>query len=266
VIVRYLTLVAQSIDPAETDAAANAFYAVISRLVELSPGMYMKNGTAGARLVFTGLPLGGLNVVSVGPDLDEVDAFAKELSAMGVPWSIQLRGEPDPALLDLAARYGRTSSSTEPLLVCDAGPLSSLPTSVPPGATVREVPGSQHGVFAAALAGGFGMPRAVTNVFALPVLLDAPGMTAFVLDLDGEAVATGFNIMVGKWVGMFNGSVPPQHRSKGYYRALVTARLRHAVASGARYVVTQNSPMSRPLYESLGFRLAETWTYLGAEA
>jgi predicted acetyltransferase len=79
-------------------------------------------------------------------------------------------------------------------------------------------------------------------------------------------VATGFNIAAGDHVGMFNGSVPPQHRGNGFYRALVTARLRHAVASGARYAFAQNTPMSRPLYESLGFRLAETWTYLTSEA
>ncbi|MGH3297501.1 MAG: GNAT family N-acetyltransferase [Trebonia sp.] len=209
-----------------------------------------------------------LNVVWAGrePDLGEVDTFAEELSATGVPWSIQPRGDADPALLDLAARYGRTSSSTLPLLVWEVGSLPSLPTSVSHRATVREVPGAEHEVYAAALASGFDMPKEVADVFARPALLDAPDMTAFVLDLNGEAVATGFNILVGDQVGMYNGSVVPQHRRNGYYRALVTARLRHAVASGARYAFTQNSPMSRPLYESLGFRLAETWTSLTSES
>jgi GNAT superfamily N-acetyltransferase len=258
----------QLIDPAATDAAVNAFYATISRLIELSPGMYMRKGAAGTRLGFTGLPIATLNVVCAGPepDLGEVDAFAKELSTTGVPWSIQLRRDADPVLLDLAARYGRTSSSTLPLLVWDVGLLPSLPTSVSHCATVREIPGSEHEFYAAALASGFDMPKEVADVFAGPALLDAPDMTAFVLDLNGEAVATGFNVLAGDQVGMYNGSVPPQHRRNGYYRALVTARLRHAVASGARYAFTQNSPMSRPLYESLGFRLAETWTYLTSES
>lgn len=250
-----------------TDAAADGFHAAMARLVELSPGMRVEHGTAGTRLIFTGLPLDTLNVVAVGrePDLDEVDAFAGELARTGVPWSIQLRGErAAPALLDLAARHGRTSSSALPLLVWDAGQLDSLPAV--DDTAVREITGDEHEVFAAALAGGFGMPREVADVFARPALLDASGLTAFVLEVDREAVATGFTILVGDQVGMFNGSVLPQHRGNGYYRALVTARLRHAVAAGARYAFTQNSPMSRPLYESLGFRLAETWTYLGSES
>ncbi|MBO0806162.1 MAG: GNAT family N-acetyltransferase [Nocardiopsaceae bacterium] len=65
-------------------------------------------------------------------------------------------------------------------------------------------------------------------------------------------------------MGLFNGSVPPRHRGNGYYRALVVARLRDAVAAGARRALTQNTPMSQPLYESLGFRAEETWTYLSA--
>lgn len=265
---RTLRLMTQLNDPAATDAAVNAFYQTMSRLVELSPGMHQRQGATGTRVVFTGLPIPSLNLVCVGtePDLDEVDAFAKELSTTDVPWSIQLRTDADPALLDLAARYGRTSSSTRPLLVWDADLLPSLPTSVPHGATVREVSGNEYEVFASALASGSGMPKDVADVFALPALLDAPDMTAFVLEVNGEAVATGFNIVAGDQVGMYNGSVPPQHRRNGYYRALVTARLRHAVASGARFAFSQNTPMSRPLYESLGFRLAETWTYLTSES
>ncbi|WP_405585965.1 GNAT family N-acetyltransferase [Streptomyces sp. NBC_01190] len=254
----------QPIDSAATDAAVNALFATISRLVELSDGMRLRQGAAGTRLVFTGLPTASLNIVSVGPDADlgEVDAFAKEMSAMGAPWSIQSRGEVDSALLELAARHGRTSSSTLPLLIWDAELLPTVPASVPEGTTVREVRGDEAEVYAAALAAGFGMPKEVADLFSLPALLDAPDMTAFVLDLNGAAVATGFNIITGDQVGLYNGSVPPQHRGNGYYRALVAARLRHAAASGARYAFTQNTPMSRPLYESLGFQLAETWTYL----
>ncbi|MFH8224352.1 hypothetical protein ACH4C2_34780 [Streptomyces sp. NPDC018057] len=83
----------QLIDPAATDAAVNAFYRTISRLVELSPGMHQRQSATGTRLIFTGLPMSSLNLVCVGtePDLDEVDAFVKELSTTDVPWSIQLR-------------------------------------------------------------------------------------------------------------------------------------------------------------------------------
>jgi hypothetical protein len=249
-------------------AAVAALDAARSRMTEFSPRKYERRGADGTELVVTGLPLAALNriVVEPGRDLDVVDSLAQELSTMGAPWSIQLWGEPDPGLADLAARYGRTSSSTLPLLVWDADRLPSLPTAVPPGTTVREISGSEHEVYAAALVEGSGLPNELADLLASPALLDARGMTAFLLDRNGASVATGFNVMVGEHVGLYNGSVPPKHRRNGYYRALVTARLRHAVAAGARHAFTLASPMSRPVFESLGFGVAETWTILAPES
>ncbi|WUD70968.1 hypothetical protein OG937_04385 [Streptomyces sp. NBC_00510] len=247
-----------------SNAAVDALHGAMERLTDLLPGAFTRRGPKGGRLVCTGLPVALLNTVSTGHerDLRETEALAEELSATGLPWSIQVRGEADPELTALAARFGRTAGTTLPLLAWDAASLADLPAAPPGGGTVRTLTGAEAGRYSAALAAGFGMPGEVADAFALPALLDAPGMTAFTLDVDGEAVATGFNVLVGDHVGMFNGSVPPRHRGNGHYRTLVTARLRDAVASGARHAFTQNSPMSRPLYESLGFRLVETWTYL----
>lgn len=249
---------------AEADAAVNAYYQAQARVTEYMPGAYAREGARGTRLVVSTLPDPELNVVSVGHrrDLHEADAFAQEISATGVPWSIQVRGDVDPELKKLAARYGKTGTSTRPLLLWDAGSLPALTAVVPDGATVRKVPGKDSEAFAAALAAGFGVPGEVARRLSQPDLLEAPGVTGFVLELRGEAVATGINVVVGHRVGMFSGSVPPGHRGNGYYRALVTARLADAVARGARHAVASNSPMSRPLFESLGFRLAQTWTYL----
>lgn len=249
-----------------TESAVNAFYESISRLVACSPGMYERRTESGTGLVFTGLAIPTLNLVRVGSrvDLEEVDAFAAEMSTKDVPWTVELRGEPDADLLAVAARHGRTSAFGLPLRVWDADLVHSLPASEVAGATVREISGSESEVFAGALASGYEVPRAVADALARPALLDAPDMTAFVLELGGEAVACGSNVMVGEYVGMYNGAVPPLHRGNGYYRALVTARLRHAVARGARYAFSQNTPMSRPLYEALGFRVVESVTYIGA--
>lgn len=81
--------------------------------------MYMKDGAGDAKLASTDVPEATLNMASAGPEPDpgEVDAFAREVSTTGVPWSIQLLREPDPALLDLAGRHNRTPSGTLPLLV-----------------------------------------------------------------------------------------------------------------------------------------------------
>lgn len=255
-----------------TNAAVSAWQAAMTLLTDCLPGAYVRQGAAGTRLQFTTLPIPEFNAVCVDPerDLAEVDAFCSELSEHGLPWSIQVRGEVDLELARLAARYGRTATSTLPLNLwhAESQPVTSphrlTVREVTGDAKVREVSGARPGVFAAALAEGFGMPREVADMMCNPDLLDAPAVTGFVLDLHGEAVATGLNVVVGDHVGMFCGSVPPRYRLNGYYRTLVTARLAHAVAHGARHAFTQNSPMSRSVYESLGFRLAETWTYLMA--
>ncbi|MER6852522.1 GNAT family N-acetyltransferase [Streptomyces flaveolus] len=249
-------------DSTARDEAVAAFHDAFGRLTARIPGAYTRHGASGTRLVYTTFPAATLNTVCTDHELElgEVEKFAAELARTGLPWSIQVRGgDVDPAVRQVAGRYRLTGEVSLPLLIWDA---RSLPGALSPSATVRKVSGAESGEFATALAAGFGMPQEVANRLALPALLEAPGMSAYVLDLHGEAVATGFNILVGGHVGMFNGSVAPQHRGRGHYRTLVTARLRNAVASGARHAFAQTTPASRPLYESLGFRLAETWTYL----
>jgi GNAT superfamily N-acetyltransferase len=257
----------QLIGDVVADAAASAVHGMHTRMSTFLPGGYTRQGAAGTLLHCTTIPMPQRNAVGVDREWDpgEVDAFAKELSAARLPWSIQVRGEADPGLVELGARHGLTTVSTLPLLYWDAAPLPA-PPALPAGATIRAVPGAAAGVFAAGLIAGFEMPSELAAVLSAPSLLDAPGVTAFVLDLHGEAVATGLNIMVGDHVGLLSGSVAPQHRRHGFYRTLVTARLTHAVDSGARHAFVQTLPTSRPLYESLGFRLAETWTYLMSAA
>jgi GNAT superfamily N-acetyltransferase len=254
----------EMVSDAAADAAVNAYYETEDQATEYMPGAYAREGAAGTRLVIWNIPDPELNVVRVDfkPDLREVEAFAQEISATGVPWSIQVRGDVDPELKKLATRYGKTDTSTQPLLLWDAESLPALPAAIPDGAAVRKVSGKDSEVFAATLAAGFGIPEDIARLLALPGLLDAPVITGFLLDLHGEAVATGINVLAGRYAGMYSGSVPPRRRGNGYYRALVTARLADAVARGARHSVATNSPMSRPLFESLGFRLAATWTHL----
>jgi GNAT superfamily N-acetyltransferase len=256
--------VSESSRSAVADAAVEALFAITDWQMKVSAKGYRRTSTDGTRLEFNGRPTPVLNRVIVGPDpdLDAVDDFARELSATGVPWSFQVRGDAGPRLLNLAARYGRTSSSKLPMLVWDADQVASLPASVPAGTTMRELSASEHEVYSATLAEGFGLPRAVTDMYALDRFLETPYMSAFVLDRNGEAVACGLNTLSGDQVGLYGGAVPPRHRRNGYYRALVAARLRHAVAAGARHAFTQPSPMSAPVFESLGFRPAETWTVL----
>lgn len=255
---------AQPIDAVAAEAAADAYFASISRIIDLSPGMYMRREADGTRVMFTGLPSEIINQVAAGPesDLSVVEALVEELSAKEVPWSFLIRGEVGSDLTKLAARYGRTASLSYPLLVWDVG---SLPESVTLDATVRELSGREHDVYGDLMVENFGMPREIVSFQARSEVLDEPGITAFVAEVAGEAVGVGFNTITGDYVALAGGAILPAHRRRGYYRALVTARLKRATSAGVRYAITRPTPMSRPLFESLGFRYAETWTILSAK-
>ncbi len=60
--------------------------------------------------------------------------------------------------------------------------------------------------------------------------------------------------------GLYGGGTLEEHRGRGLYRATVAARAREARSAGARYLIVDALPTSRPILEKLGFvRLTDTW-------
>jgi hypothetical protein len=60
--------------------------------------------------------------------------------------------------------------------------------------------------------------------------------------------------------GMYGGGTLKQYRGRGIYQATVAARAREAITLGARYLLVDALPTSRPILEKLGFvRLTDTW-------
>jgi hypothetical protein len=60
--------------------------------------------------------------------------------------------------------------------------------------------------------------------------------------------------------GLYGGGTLKQFRRRGLYRATVAVRARDALAAGARYLIVDALPTSRPILEKLGFvRLTDTW-------
>ena len=81
---------------------------------------------------------------------------------------------------------------------------------------------------------------------------DNPGRE-FVALIDGRVVGTSFAAFGGAGVNLFGGSVLPDARRRGVYRALVQARWRAASARGTPALTVQAGRMSRPICERLGF-------------
>jgi GNAT superfamily N-acetyltransferase len=62
------------------------------------------------------------------------------------------------------------------------------------------------------------------------------------------------------FAGLYGGGTRPSFRGRGLYRAVVAARARDAIADGARYLIVDALPSSRPILERLGFEwLTDTW-------
>jgi hypothetical protein len=83
------------------------------------------------------------------------------------------------------------------------------------------------------------------------------------LALDGdEVVAIGrlYTHPDSLFAGLYGAGTLASHRGRGFYRAVVAARALEALTQGARYLVVDALPTSRPILERLGFEhLTDTW-------
>ena len=62
------------------------------------------------------------------------------------------------------------------------------------------------------------------------------------------------------FAGLYGGGTVAAFRGRGLYRAIVAARARDAQTLGARYLIVDALPTSRPILERLGFvRLTDSW-------
>ena len=84
----------------------------------------------------------------------------------------------------------------------------------------------------------------------------------YVAVVDGGPVGIGrlYSHPDSAFGGLYGGGTVPGFRGKGVYRAVVAARARDALVCGARYLLVDALPTSRPILERLGFvRLTDTW-------
>jgi GNAT superfamily N-acetyltransferase len=60
--------------------------------------------------------------------------------------------------------------------------------------------------------------------------------------------------------GLYGGGTLASHRGRGFYRKLIAARARDARTMGAKYLIVDALPTSRPILERLGFvHVSDTW-------
>jgi GNAT superfamily N-acetyltransferase len=186
---------------------------------------------------------------------EEVDDVRAEIHARlrgkgrtGCTWEVGTHATPDD-LVDRLLERGLVDDAT-PLAVGMV--LTEPPTGVPPGVVVRRAATADEHLAASRIAAvAFGMPepeRAPDDDD------DDQNNVVYLAYVDGEPAARATAAFGERGVTLFGGATLPEARGRGAYRALVAARWEDAVRRGTPALVTQASPMSRPILKRLGFR------------
>jgi len=252
---------------ADADRAAHALLTALRLMMRSLPGMYEKPVSSSVVGLVSGLPLPTLNGVFTDadhPDLAEISSAAASMAGLAVPWSIQLRGEPTPELERLAAEYGLTARTTEPLMLYRPVPGQHLPPAREAAADRIVVAGlADQFDYAAGLAAGFEAPPEIMAPFSAPEVFTIPGVVPYLAREDNGDVATvGLGVFTEGIAGVFNIATPPAYRGRGYGRAVTSRIVADGIARGAGLAYLLATEAGYPLYQSMGFRTVENMTYL----
>ena len=244
---------------------AAAWFDVMTRMCDMTPkGRRSEHGDALA--LVSGAAIPSLNVaVSTTPgpataSREALEEAAAEVARAGVPWSLIVRGAASNPYLRIAARHGLTEREDLLLMGCTAAE-AVLRASQDSGSLIRPVGAADAELYTSALAAGFEVPADIFGTLMGGDVLDATGVTGYVAESqDGTPTATGLGVQSGAVVGVFNVSVVPSARSRGLGRAMTARIMADGFAVGANASFLNPSQQGLALYESMGFRVIETWT------
>jgi len=178
---------------------------------------------------------------------EEIHAILRAKGRTACTWEVGTHATPGD-LVDRLLALGIVDDEPTPLAVGMV--LTEQPAQAPLDVEVRRAETYDEQLAAARIAAiAFGMPEPCE----VSIELD-PNNVVYLAFVDGEPVARGSAAFGEHAVSLFGGSTLPEARGRGAYRALVAARWEEAVARGTPVLVTQASPMSRPILEQLGFR------------
>ena len=209
------------------------------------------------RVAATGLPVGPFNAVFVTAPLarGSVDLAnaVERMRREGLPFVVHVRADL-PAAIDAARGLGL---SADELMPCFAIGPSSVPAP-PAELRMRRVNRRSFEPFLAVTADGFDMPQELAAALYPRSLLDQPGVRAYLGSVDGRPVATAVSVRTGDAVGIYSVATVGNARGHGYGTAMTWRTLTDA-APNWRVGVLQATPMGRPIYERMGFRLVREY-------
>jgi hypothetical protein len=198
--------------------------------------------------------------------LDNADeAIAEQVAhyrKLGAAFEWKVYAHDAPAdLRQRLARHGFAVGPREAVVVLD---LSDPPAWVrEPGDidVVRVERREQVELFRDAAVEIFGKDYGVTTVLRA-IEAGSTQHLAYVAMIDGRAASIGrlYTHPDSLFGGLYGGGTRAAYRGRGLSRAVVAARARDAIRLGARVLLVDALPTSRPILERLGFvHLTDTW-------
>ena len=215
-----------------------------TRIVNDRYVLWMGQGDAPGWNVAQRFRLGDADVAAVR---EEIHGHLRERGRTGCTWEVGTHATPGDLVEQLLA-LGLVDDEPTPLAVGMV--LDRPPAQAPTDVEVRRVTTLEEAQEAERIASiAFGSPTRTIEHFEP----DADNQI-YLAYISGRAVARASGSFGEHAVTLFGGSTLPEARGHGAYRALVAARWADAVERGTPALITQASPMSRPILAQLGFR------------
>jgi GNAT superfamily N-acetyltransferase len=171
-------------------------------------------------------------------------------------WKVFTHDQP-PDLKERLVQHGFEMEDTEALLVLDLS-RASLDLLAPPVRKVCRILPESVSDFKAVLFAVWGeCTIGLAERLVASLMWDPASVSMYVAYDNGRPVSCGWtSFNAGKhFAGLWSGSTLPEYRGKGFYRAVVAARVQEARERDIRFAAVDAKPTSRPILQKLGFQL-----------
>jgi hypothetical protein len=228
-------------------------------IIEVLPAVTRRRPLDGA---YHAIAYSALTPETADAAIAEQVAHHRELGA-GFEWKVY-GYDPPPDLLARLARHAFVVGPAEAVVALDLHHPPAWVGERPAGARVARLERvEQIALFRAAAEEVFAKDYGDTaGQLEQAIRNGSTQHLAYVAMVDGVAASIGrlYTHPDSAFGGLYGGGTRPGYRGRGLYRALVAARARDAVKLGARYLLVDALPTSRPILERMGFvQVAETW-------
>jgi hypothetical protein len=177
-------------------------------------------------------------------------------------WKLYAHDTPDD-MIDRLRRHGFEIGPLEAVLILDLNDAPAWVDAPIKHDVIRLDRTEQVEMFRSVAEDVFDKEYAVTSdQLATAIREGDKGHLGYVALCDGVPASIGrlYTHPDSHFGGLYGGGTIEQYRGLGLYRSLVAARARDARKFGARYLIVDALPTSRPILERLGFvHLTDTW-------